>query len=394
MKARLDALLPRLNERDRRLAMAAEARTWGHGGISVVSRATGSARATISRGLKELDEEPKGTARVRAAGGGRKKAEVADPGLVEALEGLVEPESRGHPESPLRWTTKSTRYLAGALAAMGHEISHSAVAAVLRGQGFSLQQMFKTLEGSQHADRDAQFRHINDTAAAFLASGDPVISVDTKKKELVGPFMQGGREWRPKGDPVEVNAYDFPHLADGKAIPYGVYDLADNSAWVSVGISHDTSPFAVATIRKWWDSMGRGKYPRARRLMITADCGGSNGNRVWLWKHELAKFAAEIGLEITVCHLPPGTSKWNKIEHRLFSRISVNWRGRPLTTYAVIVSLIANTTTVSGLTVHCELDPADYPTKIKLTKQQKEEIPIRRNSFHGEWNYAINPSPE
>ena len=348
-------------------------------------------RTTVARGLAELDAEPADPERVRAAGGGRKRAAVADPGLFEALDGLVEPETRGDPESPLRWTTKSTRHLARELTRVGHAVSHSVVAKILKSAGYSLQSTRKTLEGAQSPDRDAQFRYLNAIAGAYLAAGDPVISVDTKKKELVGRFTQAGREWHPTGEAENVETYDFPHLADGKAIPYGVYDLADNTAWVSVGIDHDTCAFAVATIRKWWEKMGRDKYPNARRLLITADCGGSNGNRPWLWKHELAVFAAETGVQVTVCHYPPGTSKWNKIEHRLFSRITVNWRGRPLTTYETVVNLIANTTTTTGLTVRCELDPADYPTKVKLTDQEKKAIPISRHSFHGEWNYTIKP---
>ena len=272
---------------------------------------------------------------------------------------------------------------------MGHAVSHSVVAKILRSLKYSLQGTRKTLEGRQHPDRDAQFRYINTLAGQFLTSGDPVISVDTKKKELVGRYAQAGKEWHPQGEPVEVSTYDFPGQADGKAIPYGVYDLTDNSAWVSVGIDHDTSVFAVTTIDKWWQQMGKEKYPDARRILITADGGGSNGHRPWLWKFELARLAKATGLDITVCHYPPGTSKWNKIEHRLFSRITYNWRGRPLETYQTIINLIANTTTTTGLTVHCELDPNLYPTKIKLTNQQKESIPLNRHEFHGDWNYTI-----
>jgi len=399
MTARLAALLPRLNERDRRLALAAEARSWGYGGIAAVHRATGVSKPTISRGISELgSEQDEGDAvpavRVRAEGGGRKKAEVADPGLLDSLNSLIEPGVRGDPESPLRWTTKSTRKLAGELTARGHEISHSAVGNLLRSIGFSLQGNRKTLEGVQHPDRDAQFRHINSVAEEFLAAGDPVISVDTKKKELVGRFAQAGREWRPAGQPVEVSTYDFPGSADGKAVPYGVYDISDDSAWVSVGVDHDTSVFAVATIEAWWRQMGQQKYPAARRLLITADGGGSNGHRPWLWKFELARLSAATGLEIVVCHYPPGTSKWNKVEHRLFSRITFNWRGRPLETYQTVVNLIASTTTTTGLTVRCELDPNLYPTKIQLTRQQRESIPIARHEFHGEWNYSIRALQE
>jgi hypothetical protein len=372
MQARLADLLPRLNERDRRLALATEAKSWGRGGISAVHHATGASQTTIRRGMTELADSSAGRSsdRVRAPGGGRKKAEIANPDLVGALDGLIEPETRGDPESPLRWTTKSTRHLATELSGMGHSVSHDVVAKILHSLGYSLQGTRKKLEGSQHPDRDDQFRYVNELATEFLAAGDPVISVDTKKKELVGRFAQAGKEWHPQGEPVEVSTYDFASDADGKAIPYGVYDVTDNSAWVSVGIDHDTSVFAVATIGKWWQSMGKDKYPDAHRIFITADGGGSNGHRPWLWKHELARLAAATGLEILVSHYPPGTSKWNKIEHRLFSRITQNWRGRPLETYQTIVNLIANTTTTTGLTVRCELDPNVYPTKIKLTDQQ------------------------
>jgi transposase len=368
MKARLADLLPRLNERDRRLALATEAKSWGRGGISAVHEATGVSKATIQRGKIELDNEPTEhpSDRVRAPGGGRKKAEV----------------------------TKSTRKLAEQLTKAGHPISHTAVAKLLRSLGYSLQGTRKKMEGSQHPDRDDQFRYINKLATEFLAAGDPVISVDTKKKELVGRFAQAGQEWHPQSEPVEVSTYDFPEQADGKAIPYGVYDLAHNSAWVSVGIDHDTSVFAVATITKWWQHMGKKKYPHTRRIFITADGGGSNGHRLWLWKHELARLATTTGLDIIVSHYPPGTSKWNKIEHRLFSRITQNWRGRPLETYQTIVNLITNTTTTTGLTVRCELDPNLYPTKIKLTDHQKESIPLTRHLFHGDWNYTITPRME
>jgi transposase len=391
MQARLADLLPRLNERDRRAAMASEAKSWGRGGISAVAGATGASRSTVRRGMTELADGPgeQSVRRVRAPGGGRKKAEVNDPELLAALDALIEPETRGDPESPLRWTTKSTRNLAAELTKMGHAVSHTLVAKLLHSVGYSLQGTRKTLEGSQHPDRDDQFRYINALAKELLAAGDPVISVDTKKKQLVGRFTQAGREWHRQGEPVEVNTYDFPSLAEGKAIPYGVYDMADDSAWVSVGIDHDTSVFAVATIEKWWQNMGKEKYPNARRILITADGGGSNGHRPWLWKFELARFAAATGLEIIVCHYPPGTSKWNKIEHRLFSRITQNWRGRPLETYQSVVNLISNVTTTTGLTVRCELDPNLYPTKIKLTDKQKKSLPFTGHLFHGDWNYTI-----
>jgi hypothetical protein len=396
MQARLADLLPRLNERDRRLALAAEAKSWGRGGITVVHHATGASRTTIRRGLAELADNPaeRSADRVRAPGGGRKKSEIANPELVDVLDGLIEPETRGDPESPLRWTTKSTRHLAAELSGMGHSVSHDVVAKILRSLRYSLQGTRKKLEGRQHPDRDDQFRYINELAKEFLTAGDPVISVDTKKKELVGLFTQAGKEWHPQDEPVDVSTYDFPSEANGKAIPYGVYDMTDNSAWVSVGIDHDTSVFAVATIQKWWQSMGKEKYPNSHRIFITADGGGSNGHRPWLWKHELARLAAATGLEIIVSHYPPGTSKWNKIEHRLFSRITQNWRGRPLETYQTIVNLIASTTTVTGLTVRCELDPGLYPTKVKITDQQKESIPLTRHLFHGDWNYTITSPAE
>jgi transposase len=396
LQARLADLLPRLNERDRRLALAAEAKSWGRGGITAVHEATGASRKTIQRGLAELSDDPVGERfdRVRAPGGGRKKAEVTNPGLVNALDRLIEPDTRGDPESPLRWTAKSTRHLAAALTELGHSISHNAVATLLRSLGYSLQGTRKKMEGHQHPDRDDQFRYINRLASEFLASGDPVISVDTKKKELVGQFSQAGKDWHPQGEPVAVSTYNFPDQADGKAIPYGVYDVTDNSAWVSVGIDHDTSVFAVATIDKWWQHLDKKKYPNTRRIFITADGGGSNGHRPWLWKYELAQFAARTGLEIIVSHYPPGTSKWNKIEHRLFSRITQNWRGRPLETYQTTVNLIASTTTSTELAVRCELDPHLYPTKIKLTNQQKNSIPIIRHLFHGDWNYTITPHAE
>jgi hypothetical protein len=393
MESRLADLLPRLNERDRRLALAAEAKSLGRGGISAVHRATGASRTTIRQGIRELSESADpDSGRVRALGGGRKKAEVLDTELPAALDSLIEPGTRGDPMSPLRWTLKSTRRIADELTAMGHAVSHTKVAALLRSSGYSLQGTRKTLEGAQHPDRDAQFRYINTLATRYLDAGDPVISVDTKKKELVGRFAQAGQEWQPSGEPVQVSTYDFPQLADGKAIPYGVYDIADDSAWVSVGVDHDTSVFAVATIEQWWEQMGKTKYPTAKRLLITADGGGSNGHRPWLWKHELARLAATTGLDITVTHYPPGTSKWNKIEHRLFSRITGNWRGRPLETFQTVVSLIVNTTTTTGLTVRADLELKLSPTKQKLTPQQRKAIPLTRHEFHGDWNYTIGPA--
>ena len=393
MRVRLSAVLPRLDERARRAALAAEARAWGHGGVAAVHRASGAAATTIRRGLRELDEPVPSDGRVRAPGGGRKRAEVADAGLMPALDALIEPGTRGDPCSPLRWTTKSTRKLATELTAAGHPISHNAIADVLKAAGYSLQGTRKTLEGAQHPDRDAQFAHINTLAREFLDAGEPVISVDTKKKELIGAFAQPGRDWHPRGAGPRVSTYDFPHLADAKAIPYGVYDIGDDSAWVGVGIDHDTSVFAVATIEAWWNQMGKTRYPNATRLLITADGGGSNGHRPWLWKYELHRLAKATGLDITVAHYPPGTSKWNKVEHRLFSRITANWAGRPLETLQTVVALIANTTTTTGLVVRAELDPNNYPTGTKLTDEQKQSISITRHEFHGEWNYTIHPNP-
>jgi hypothetical protein len=382
-----------LDERGRRQVVAAEALAIGWGGVRLVSEATGVARGTITLGIKEQRGQvaPTPAGKQRRPGGGRTAIAAKDPAAVVALVQLVEPTTRGDPESPLRWTCKSVRKLAAEVCARGHAVSPEWVRRTLRGLHYSLQGNRKTREGGDHPDRDAQFVHINDSAAAFLAAGDPVISVDAKKKELVGDFKNGGREWQPKGAPEEVRVYDFPLKDLGRVTPYGVYDLAANAGWVSVGIDHDTAAFAVATIRHWWEQTGHARSPQAARLLITADGGGSNGSRTRLWKRELQLWADETGVAVTVCHYPPGTSKWNKIEHRLFSRITQNWRGRPLETYQTIVNLIANTTTTTGLTVRCELDPDLYPTKIKLTDQEKESIPLSRHLFHGDWNYTIAP---
>ena len=328
---------------------------------------------------------------MRAPGGGRKKLAETDPQLAAELGKLVDPETRGDPMSPLVWTTKSTRNLAGALTAAGHAVSDRTVARMLAALGFSLQGNAKVTEGRQHEDRDAQFRYLSEQVTAFMAAGQPVISVDTKKKENVGDFKNGGREYQPAGQPEQVNVHDFMDKDLGKAIPYGIYDVSANTGWVSVGTDHDTSAFAVATLRTWWDTIGKTRYPDAGRLLICADGGGSNGYRVRAWKIELAKLAAETGLQITVCHLPPGTSKWNKIEHRLFSQITMNWRGRPLRTHQVIVDLISSTTTATGLTVHCVLDTGDYPTGVRYTKKDVEALPITYHHFHGAWNYTIRP---
>jgi transposase len=388
--ARFEALNPSLDERSRRLLAAAEAQAVGRGGVSLVSRVTGIARSTIGRGLAELREKTSpGAGRMRRPGGGRKRLIEQDATLCDDLRSLVEPTARGDPEAPLLWTARSLRNLTAALRGMGHEVGHNAVSDLLREFGFSLQSNRKTREGGDHPDRDAQFNYINELVKAALAAGEPAISVDTKKKELVGDFKNAGREWHPKGEPEEVRVHDFVIPELGRAAPYGVYDIAGNTGWVSVGISHDTACFAVNTIRRWWKTMGCIRYPNAKSLLITADGGGSNGSRVRLWKYELQKLADELGLSITVCHLPPGTSKWNKIEHRLFSFISQNWRGKPLVSHQVIVQLIAATTTRNGLEVRAELDPATYPKGIKIGDAEIASINLARHGFHGEWNYTI-----
>jgi hypothetical protein len=393
-RAKYRALAPALTERGRRLWAATEARAAGRGGITGVARATGLAYSTIVRGLKELESRSRlPPDRVRRPGGGRKRTAVKDPTLLPDLEGLVEPTASGDPESALRWTSKSVRQLAGALQAMGHVVSRQLVAELLAAAGYSLQANRKTREGPQHADRDAQFRYINQQVRRFQAAGQPVISVDTKKKELVGDFKAAGRTWRPRSQPEPVRVHDFIIPEQGKAIPYGVYDLTRNAGWVSVGVDHDTATFAVHTIGRWWQQMGRPRYPRARSLLITADCGGSNGARVRLWKWELQQLANRLRLAITVCHFPPGTSKWNKIEHRLFAYISTNWRGRPLISLAVIVNLISATRTAAGLRVRCELDRRPYPKGQAVTDEQMATIHLVPHPFHGDWNYTIHPVP-
>jgi hypothetical protein len=387
-----------LDERARRLVAASEALALGRGGISATSRATGRSRAAIRRGIAELQGAPAAApGRIRRPGGGRKKTIAIDPTLQHDLDALVEPSTRGDPESPLRWTCKSLRKLATELREQGHRVSHQLVAELLQAAGYSLQANRKTREGGDHPDRDAQFAHIAATSAAYLASGDPVISVDAKKKELIGDFKNGGREWRPTGEPEEVRVHDFPLPELGKVTPYGVYDVGANTGWVRVGIDHDTAAFAVASIRSWWEHLGQARYGQSARLLITADGGGSNGSRVRLWKLELQRLADETGLTLTVCHFPPGTSKWNKIEHRLFSFITQNWRGKPLVSYTVILSLIAATSTATGLTVESVLDPAPYPAGRKVTDDEMATIQLKRDEFHGEWNYTISPraaSPE
>jgi len=391
IRERFSAVAPFLDERGRRLVAAAEAFAAGYGGIAAVAMATGVAPSTIGRGLKELaSDEP--SERIRRPGAGRRRTVSKDHTLLHDLEALVEPTTRGDPESPLRWTCKSVRRLAQALQAQGHEVSRTLVGHLLNEAGYSLQGNRKTTEGDSHPDRDAQFGYINTQVTTALAEQQPVISVDTKKKELVGDFRNNGREYRPQGNPEAVRVHDFLIKELGRAVPYGVYDLAANSGWVSVGVDHDTAAFAVNSIRQWWQVVGRARYPSATRLLITADGGGSNGSRVRLWKRELQKLANELGLDIVVSHLPPGTSKWNKIEHRLFSFISQNWRAKPLVSYRVIVELISATTTKTGLTVRCQLDTGQYPNGIVVSDAEMAAINIKRAEFHGEWNYTISPN--
>ena len=390
--ARYKALEPVLDERARRLMVAAESQAIGRGGISAVSRATGIMRPVIRQGIAELkDPGSSASDRVRRAGGGRKKAVDKDASLRSDLLGLLESTTRGDPESPLRWTCKSVRQLTAELKRMKHQVSHQVVADLLHALGYSLQGNRKTKEGANHPDRNAQFEHLNGKVKWCLGRRLPAISVDTKKKELVGDFSNKGREWRPKGDAERVRVHDFVDPELGRATPYGIYDVGSNRGWVSVGMDHDTAEFAVETIRRWWRTMGQPAYPTATRLLITADGGGSNGSRLRLWKLELQKLADETGLRIVVCHFPPGTSKWNKIEHRLFSYISQNWRGKPLRSFETIVSLIAATTTSTGLKVHAELNTESYQPGLKVSDQELAQIKIRRDRFHGDWNYEIQP---
>jgi len=387
----------RLDERSRRRWAAAEARSLGWGGVTAVAKVTGLTRKTIHSGLRELEAEAADPAaalpaeRSRRPGGGRKPITERQPKLTSVLNTLVEPTTRGDPGSPLRWTCLSTSHLSTTLRRAGFPISPRKVSALLKQNGYSLQANRKKREGASHPDRNAQFEYINATASAFLRRRQPVISVDTKKKELVGDFKNAGREWRPTGQPEEVLVHDFPDPKRKKAIPYGVYDLERNEGWVSVGIDHDTARFAAATIKRWWMKMGRGRYPKARELLITADCGGSNSSRTRLWKVALQDLADDLGLRLTVCHFPPGTSKWNKIEHRMFCHITQNWRGRPLTSYAAIVQLIGRTTTRAGLRVRSELDGRAYPLREEVTPQQLARVNLCQAAFHGEWNYSISP---
>jgi hypothetical protein len=394
LAAKFAVIFPHLDERQRRLLMGAEARALGHGGIRLVARAAGVREATVSLGVSELEAGAEPLGRARRPGGGRKRAADLDPGLRPALLALVEPEERGDPMSPLRWTVKSTRTLADELVRQGHKVGADTVGDLLRAEGFSLQGNAKALEGTRHPDRDAQFRYISGQARAHQDGGDPVISVDTKKKELIGEFRNAGRQWRPKGQPAAVRTHDFPEDGAGKAIPYGVYDVTADAGWVNVGTDHDTAAFAVESIRRWWNAAGSSEYPQARRLLITADAGGSNGYRTRAWKTGLAALAAETGLEITCCHFPPGTSKWNKVEHRLFSHITTNWRGRPLTSHDVVINSIAATTTRAGLTVDARLDDGSYPTGVKVSNAQMAALPVSRHPFHGDWNYTLHPAPQ
>jgi hypothetical protein len=389
---RFRSMAPELNERQRRLWAASEARAAGWGGITATARATGMAIDTIRKGIAELESGVRlDSGRVRRAGGGRRSLLESDPTILDDIERLVDEDSRGDPESLLRWTAKSVRQIAGGLREIGHEVHFTSVATFMRLLGYSLQANVKTKEGASHPDRDAQFQHINQTAKAAVAAGWPVISVDTKKKELVGDFKNPGREWRPKGEPERVRVHDFKDKQLGKAIPYGVYDMRLDEGYVSVGIDHDTAQFAVNSIRSWWQHLGSERYPHVPRLTITADCGGSNGNRPRLWKVELQRLADETELEIEVCHFPPGTSKWNKIEHRLFSFITMNWRGKPLVSLETIINLIAGTTTSTGLEVYARLDDGAYPDKIKVTDAEFKTVNIHGHEFHPEWNYIIRP---
>jgi hypothetical protein len=396
LSAKFEVILPHLDERQRRLLLAAEARSLGYGGISLVARAAGVSRVTVTAGVEELEAgaDPM-PGRARRPGGGRMPLTEADPALLDALDAMVEPETRGDPMTRLRWTTRSTRNLAGELGRQGHRISHHSVGRLLTGPlEYSLQANSKTVEGKQHPDRDAQFGYINARVTAALVAGEPVISVDAKKKELIGEYASKGRAWRPAGDPRRVEVHDFPGV-QGKAVPYGVYDLGADTGWVSVGSDGDTAQFAVQTIRRWWATVGSAAYPGAAKLLITADAGGSNGYRLRLWKKELAALAEATGLAITVCHMPPGTSKWNRIEHRLFSHISMNWAGQPLTSHQVAVNLIAGTTTRTGLTVHAERDTGTYPRGIKIPDREMKLLAsqyLHPHDWHGEWNYTITPS--
>ena len=392
IQTKYQALRPLLNERTRRLWAAAEAQALGYAGITLVQQATGITRKTIRAGINELAHPaPLGAQRSRRQGAGRKPLTQSDPTLLEDLDALVEPSTRGQPDSPLRWTCKSLSKLTAQLREQGHRISPQSVSNLLHQQNYSLQANQKTQEGASHPDRDAQFLYINERTKAAQERGQPVISVDCKKKELVGPFKNGGREWRPQGEPEEVRVHDFVDKDLGKAIPYGVYDLTQNQGWVSVGVDHDTAEFAVATIARWWEQIGKPMYPQASQLQVMADGGGSNSSRSRLWKVALQRFADATGLRVSVSHFPPGTSKWNKIEHRMFSFITMNWRGRPLISHEVILSLIGSTTSGTGLSIQAELDANPYPTRLKVSDEEMSQVHLQRHAFHGEWNYTILP---
>lgn len=396
IKEKYAALKPELDERGRRLWSATEAMFLGHGGVRAVSKATGIAESTIRIGRKQLKRQPRETIpetrRIRKKGGGRKLLKEKDVDLLKALDALVEPTSRGDPMSPLRWTCKSTRRLSEELSKQGHSVSHAKVGQLLTELNYSLQSTRKRMEGKSHVDRNAQFEYINEKVLDFQKRNQPAISIDTKKKELIGRFANNGAEYQPKGTPEEVETYDFPSLSEGKGIPHGIYDIAENKGWVTVGTDHDTAQFAVNSIRQWWYQMGQDAYPDAKELLITADGGGSNGSRCRLWKYEIQRLADELQLEISICHFPPGTSKWNKIEHRMFSHITKNWRGRPLTSHEVIVNLMANTTTRAGLKINAALDCRTYPTGIRVSDKEMKELNWEKNDFHGEWNYTIHPN--
>lgn len=393
LKEKFEILLPLLNEKQRRIALACEARYIGYGGIKQVVMASGFSKPTIINAIKEIKTNTDiiDTKTIRKAGGGRKPIVEKDPELLVDLDNLISPETRGDPMSPLRWCCKSTRNIEKALKDKGHKISYRVIGEILKNMGYSLQSNRKTDEGKQHPDRDEQFHYINDTVKAYIKQGQPVISVDCKKKELIGNYKNIGSEWQPEGNPEKVKVYDFVDKEKGKAAPYGIFDIKNNEGWVNVGISSDTAQFAVNSIRTWWNNMGQESYPNVKQILITADGGGSNGSRNRLWKKELQSYANETGLEVTVCHLPPGTSKWNKIEHRLFSYISMNWRGKPLISIEVIVNLIASTKTKEGLRVKTSIDKRSYQTGIKVTDKEFNEINIEKNEFHGEWNYKIKP---
>jgi len=394
IRAKYDVLKSELDERRRRIWAAVEANSLGYGGVAVVAKATGISYRTIKAGRKELkesleNEQELSKRRIRKKGGGRKRLLDKDSEVLNLLNALVDPTSRGDPMSPLKWTCKSTRRLARELVARGHTISHTKVSKLLNKLGYSLQSTRKRMEGKTHPDRNAQFEFINDKVKGFQKQNQPIISVDAKKKELIGRFSNAGREYQPKGEPEETETYDFPSLSDGKGIPYGVYDMTNNHGWVSVGTDHDTAQFSVNTIRQWWHQMGRDLYPNSEELLITADGGGSNGSRLRLWKYELQRFVDETQLVVSVCHFPPGTSKWNKIEHRMFSHITKNWRGRPLISHEVIVNLISNTTTEAGLEIQAALDPGEYPTGIKVSDKDMATLRLEKSEFHGEWNYTL-----